>query len=451
MGRLPCVPRDRERRLLLMGGMTASLFFLELGVGHWTNCVALIADSFHVFSDAAALGVAYVAIRLSRRPPSSRFTYGLIRAELVGALINAVALLALMASVATEAVHRLTEPAPVLMPEVLIPVALFGLLINMIGLLIFGEHAHAGSNCHAHSHAAGDGHSHQAFFRLETRDDDTPGSPLAEQRCPPEGNAEQDPPPQSAASPNCTGEAPAEAPLLSSAADAPASQCNPDVAAPAELSPRERVQLLSTPTAPALAKAGGAACTHSHSHAHGHGHAHGDSHGHGAGDGGCRSSETDVADADLFGQHGATNMRAVFLHVLGDALGSVAVVFGALVMTLAQGWGGRFIVDPLMSLLIVGIVIRATVPLVLELVRAMLLRVPEGVDTDAVRTRILELPDVRGVSRLRVWQLSETKAVATCRVTAASAASAPAVRRRTAQVLHASGIADVTVQMHYPE
>ena len=98
-----------------MLAMTGSFMLVELVVGHITNSTALVADSFHMLSDVIALLIALVSVKLSPRE-WSRNTYGWARAEVVGALINSVFLLALSFSISVEAIQRflvsdLSQPA----------------------------------------------------------------------------------------------------------------------------------------------------------------------------------------------------------------------------------------------------------------------------------------------------------------------------------------------------
>ena len=92
-------------QLLTMLAMTGSFMLVELVVGHITNSTALVADSFHMLSDVIALLIALVSLRISPKE-WSRNTYGWARAEVVGALINSVFLLALSFSITMEAIQR---------------------------------------------------------------------------------------------------------------------------------------------------------------------------------------------------------------------------------------------------------------------------------------------------------------------------------------------------------
>ena len=94
-----------------MLAMTGSFMLVELVVGHITNSTALVADSFHMLSDVIALLIALVSLRISPKE-WSRNTYGWARAEVVGALINSVFLLALSFSITMEAIQRFLVSQP---------------------------------------------------------------------------------------------------------------------------------------------------------------------------------------------------------------------------------------------------------------------------------------------------------------------------------------------------
>merc|ERR1719397_2302027 len=139
-------------RLLGMLAMTATYMVIELVVGNITNSMALVADSFHMLSDVIALVIAYVSVTVSPKEWKQN-TFGWARAEVVGALINAVFLIALCFSITVEAIKRFLVIEPIENPKLILIVGSVGLLINLIGLVVFGD---AG---HGHSHS-GDGQSH---------------------------------------------------------------------------------------------------------------------------------------------------------------------------------------------------------------------------------------------------------------------------------------------------
>ncbi len=93
------------------------------------------------------------------------------------------------------------------------------------------------------------------------------------------------------------------------------------------------------------------------------------------------------------------NARAAFLHVLGDALSSLGVLVGALVMRLT-GW---FWVDPLISIAISAVVVVGSWRVLREAVDVLLETVPPHVDMDGVEALLCEIPRVNGVHDLHVW------------------------------------------------
>lgn len=87
--------------------------FGEVVAGILANSLALLSDAAHLLSDVAAIGLALFAIRLAKRPPSGRFTFGFKRGEILSAQINGAALVALAAVIALESVRRMIDPPDV--------------------------------------------------------------------------------------------------------------------------------------------------------------------------------------------------------------------------------------------------------------------------------------------------------------------------------------------------
>ncbi|CEP22014.1 ZRC1 [Cyberlindnera jadinii] len=132
-------------------------FLLEVIVGYAVHSLALIADSFHMLNDIFSLVIALWAVRVATtKNADARYTYGWKRAEILGALVNAVFLLALCFSILIEAIQRLISPAIVTNPKLILYVGSAGLASNIVGLVLFHEHGHShgggGHGGHSHSH-----------------------------------------------------------------------------------------------------------------------------------------------------------------------------------------------------------------------------------------------------------------------------------------------------------
>ena len=138
---LMCVP-TKTQSIVLMLCLTFLFFFVELLVGHITKSNALLADAFHMLSDIVSLVIGLIAIRMSKKT-SPRNTYGWVRAEVLGSLINSVFLLALCFSIIIEAINRFVEPEKLVKIDLMLIVGGIGLLINLIGVFIFGLHSHS--------------------------------------------------------------------------------------------------------------------------------------------------------------------------------------------------------------------------------------------------------------------------------------------------------------------
>uniref|UniRef100_A0A8C2DRR3 Cation efflux protein transmembrane domain-containing protein n=1 Tax=Cyprinus carpio TaxID=7962 RepID=A0A8C2DRR3_CYPCA len=86
---MACAPN--RVRLLCMLALTFGFFIVEVVVSRVTSSLAMLSDSFHMLSDVIALVVALVAVRFADKTQSTnKNTFGWIRAEVMGALVNAV-------------------------------------------------------------------------------------------------------------------------------------------------------------------------------------------------------------------------------------------------------------------------------------------------------------------------------------------------------------------------
>ncbi|HEY3569235.1 MAG TPA: cation diffusion facilitator family transporter [Thermoanaerobaculia bacterium] len=115
------------------------LYMVAEAVGGWlTGSLALLADAGHMLSDAAALGLSVFAMSMSRRPRTSKKTYGYHRLEILAALANGATLVAISLLVLIEAVRRFGRPEVVDAPGMM-GIAAGGLLVNLVALWILHE------------------------------------------------------------------------------------------------------------------------------------------------------------------------------------------------------------------------------------------------------------------------------------------------------------------------
>ena len=128
---------------------TLGFALVEAVAGVWSGSLALLSDAGHMLTDSLALSLAAAAAWLARKPPSARHTYGLVRSEILAALINSVVMLVLIGFIVFEAISRLSQPRPVQGGTVML-VAAGGLLVNLAvaWLLHRAEHDHTHADGH---------------------------------------------------------------------------------------------------------------------------------------------------------------------------------------------------------------------------------------------------------------------------------------------------------------
>jgi cobalt-zinc-cadmium efflux system protein len=119
-------------------GLNLTFVAVEFTYGVLANSVALMADAGHNLSDVLGLVIAWIASVLTRRAPSSRYTYGLGGSSILAALFNAVLLLLAVGAIAWEAVLRLFHPEPVASGTVMI-VATVGIIVNGVTAALFAS------------------------------------------------------------------------------------------------------------------------------------------------------------------------------------------------------------------------------------------------------------------------------------------------------------------------
>jgi len=130
-------PSDR-RRLGWALAITSVLLLIEVAGAGLTGSLALLADAGHLATDVLGLAAALIATMLAQRPPNHHRTYGLGRAEILAAALNALVLLVVGTVVAVEAVGRLAAPPPVPGAPLLV-LGAFGLVGNLAALAVLAR------------------------------------------------------------------------------------------------------------------------------------------------------------------------------------------------------------------------------------------------------------------------------------------------------------------------
>jgi len=269
-----------SRALITALVMVAAFAVVELIGGFWSGSLALLADSGHMFTDAAALGLSLAANIVAQRPVSARHSYGLARTEVVAAFVNSLALLAVVIWLVVESVHRIADPVPVNGRAVAL-IASGGVVVNLLVAWVLSH------------------------------------------------------------------------------------------------------------------------------------------------------------------DHDNLNLRAALLHVISDLFGSVAALIAGIVII----YTGYVVVDPLLSMLVGGLILRSTIGVLRESTLVLLDSVPAGVDYDSVGTALAGIPGVKSVHDLHVWAMVPGQRAASAHLMIDRIERWPAILMQARQLLARDhGIGHVTLQ-----
>jgi cobalt-zinc-cadmium efflux system protein len=124
-----------EMNLFITMGLNFLITAVEVAGGILSGSLALLSDAMHNFSDGIAIIVSYSAIRLSKKPRTLKYTFGLKRAEILAAVINASTLIIISFFLIKEAVERFAHPTPIT-GDLMLVVAVVGLVANVIGTML---------------------------------------------------------------------------------------------------------------------------------------------------------------------------------------------------------------------------------------------------------------------------------------------------------------------------
>src|SRR5579871_3425944 len=140
------------------------MMIVEIVAGALFGSLALIADGLHMSTHAGAMLIAALAYTYARRHADDpRFTFGTGKLGDLAGFTSAIVLALIAVLIGYEAVVRLISPVAIAFGEA-IPVAILGLLVNVVGAWMLSgtdhEHGHAHGHDHGHEHGHEHGHDH---------------------------------------------------------------------------------------------------------------------------------------------------------------------------------------------------------------------------------------------------------------------------------------------------
>lgn len=128
-------PGTSTARLFITMMLNFLITAVEIVGGILSGSLSLLSDALHNFSDGVAIIISYIAIRLGKQPQSAKYTFGLKRAEILAAVINAATLVIISFYLFKEAYERFVKPEPIA-GVLMIIIASIGLAANVIGTLL---------------------------------------------------------------------------------------------------------------------------------------------------------------------------------------------------------------------------------------------------------------------------------------------------------------------------
>ena len=147
---------DGRRRVAIAGLLTFFFMIAEVIGGLVSGSLALLADAAHMLTDTAALGLAWLGFKLASHPADKSYSFGWGRLKVLAAFVNGLTLIVLAGWIVVEAVERLQSPEPI-MGQLLLVVAVLGLVVNLIAFRILNGGDHDDLNMQAAIwHVAGD-------------------------------------------------------------------------------------------------------------------------------------------------------------------------------------------------------------------------------------------------------------------------------------------------------
>ena len=137
-----------EKNLLITMCLNFLITAVEIVGGVLSGSLSLLSDAIHNFSDGIAIIVSYIAIHLSKRPRTLRYTFGLKRAEILAAIFNASTLIIISFFLIKEAIERFSNPTPIT-GNLMLAVAVLGLIANVVGTALLKRGSNENINIRA--------------------------------------------------------------------------------------------------------------------------------------------------------------------------------------------------------------------------------------------------------------------------------------------------------------
>ena len=412
---------DKHRRILTFLFINTSFMLVEFAVGVANDSIGLISDAFHMLFDNASVALAAYASLAAAAPPDDANHFGAARFDVIAGFVNALLLVFVSLLIVLESVERIMEPREMSTRHLLV-VSVLGLVVNLVGLALCAE-------AHAHAHVGGGTRAccGGASRAGAATDDDTAREMILSPTCAhvavsgPDGEIIVVDPESGAHLFVARGfPGPGRETAFSDDGSEVLSRPPgwPESAPEAAWDVRTGELLRGDPPSRMGFEPGTEATR-------------------GAPRTGSNESSTRVA-ADV-------NARAMFLHVLADALGSVGVI----VSTLLVEWYGWTWADPLAATCAAALVLQSAAAPLAQAAEVLAQAVPSAAAPAAKRAveDARAVSGVRTVLRANFWCLTPGKMVGTMTVVAAEGFDRDAVGDAARRAIAGAGVAVAVVEV----
>lgn len=148
LGRFHSHTKNAPEAIRRAMGITLLFMGIEAAGGWIANSLALLSDAAHMLTDVGAMLLSLFAIWVSRRPRTTRMSFGYHRAEILGALVSGLTIWLLAGVLIYEAILRLRQPQEV-QGAIVFTVATIGLIANLLSMRMLGHAQHENMNARA--------------------------------------------------------------------------------------------------------------------------------------------------------------------------------------------------------------------------------------------------------------------------------------------------------------
>lgn len=386
------------RRLIIVTIVCVSFIIVETIGAILSNSIAILTDVAHLFSDLIGFMLSIIAMLIAKKGATKKHTWGFARAEIIGAFCSVLIVWILTLWIYYEAAGRLINKSyGNLNPKYMLMTATFGIFANLVMMSSlhngFGHHG-GGSLGHSHDHGHdeenGHGHSH---------DHAQPSSKKVSKKISKEKKPQFAGDEEERAALNLIKEDPLEN-ESDHAHDGAKEKGHDHVHDGTEGEGHEHAHDDKKVSSPKIIREENQGNDHGHDHEGSDGHEHAKKEVIEIKEIQENQHKKNLSNAN---ENQSENIRAAFIHIIGDLIGSIGVLLVALIIFFFPEWS---ILDPLLSIGFSTLALLITIPIMKSILENMLDVTPEFFDIDQFEAELKKINYLLEIHDLHIWQIS---------------------------------------------